>query len=325
MSHPVSPVLPRISVCIPTFNNALLVQEAIRSALDQDYPNLEVIVVDNASTDNTLTNLETLKQTHPRGEALHYHANPTNIGMTGNFRRVLELATGKYVTFVSSDDLLYPGALTALVGALEAHPEATFAFTQVAYIGERQGQTRHQFPAVMPGRAFLNRSLGEARNFAFLCSATLRRDLGTEIGISELFFFDWFLWLQLALRGDVCFVDQTLGAHRYHAANETKSLGSVVRDGQKLMQVFDAFGALPAVQQDAALTQQVQQGKKELFLRYLNLALKDKPLTPHVIAEHKQALAGDQFGAGVRMWASVSPYWNRLRTLAARLKQVVKR
>lgn len=95
--------LPLVSIIITSYNREGMVGKAIESALKQDYPNLEIVISDNCSTDRTD---EIIKQylSDPR---VKYNRNSFNIGMLPNYRKATyEISTGSYVTYISSDDYL---------------------------------------------------------------------------------------------------------------------------------------------------------------------------------------------------------------------------
>src|SRR5688500_6704463 len=108
-----------ISVCIPTFNYGHFLGRAVESVLAQDHGDFELIVVDNASTDDTQAVLA--RYDDPR---LRVVRNPSNLGLFGNFERCLELAGGELVKFLASDDWLHPAYLREAVALAEAHPSA---------------------------------------------------------------------------------------------------------------------------------------------------------------------------------------------------------
>jgi len=110
----------RVSVVVPAFRNAATIAETMRSILEQDHPDLEVIVADHSSDDATLEELEPFAD-DPRVTLL---TTPAGGGAARNWRRVTEAATGEYVKLVPGDDLLRPGALTAQSVALDAEPHA---------------------------------------------------------------------------------------------------------------------------------------------------------------------------------------------------------
>jgi glycosyltransferase involved in cell wall biosynthesis len=141
--------LPLISVIITTYNYAHTVGTAIRSALAQDYPNLEVLVLDNASTDATPALLASFAN-EPR---LRYHRHPQNVGMVPNHNAGLRLAKGEYISFLSADDFLMPGFISRSYAFLQAHPEVDvrygatyFVDPQERFTGVRQMAGQPLFP-----------------------------------------------------------------------------------------------------------------------------------------------------------------------------------
>ena len=103
------------SVCIPNFNYARYLGETLRSVLAQDFPHFEVIVADNASTDDSVAVVEALANSRVR-----LIRNPVNFGFAANLDRATEAASGNHLLLLSSDDLMRPGALTEYSRILES-------------------------------------------------------------------------------------------------------------------------------------------------------------------------------------------------------------
>ncbi|MCP5131833.1 MAG: glycosyltransferase family 2 protein [Pseudomonadales bacterium] len=107
---------PLISVIIPTYNCAHYLGDAIESAFSQDYPRLEIIVVDDGSTDDTATLLATfgerLRKTHQSNGGI---GSARNTGLT--------LASGEFIAYLDADDLYVPGKLTRQMACFDADPE----------------------------------------------------------------------------------------------------------------------------------------------------------------------------------------------------------
>lgn len=118
--------MPLVSVIIPTHNRASLVKEAIRSVQEQDFSDLEIIVVDDGSTDNTpqllrsYANIYTVRQNH-RGVSAARNAGITQ-------------ASGQFVAFLDSDDLWFPKKLSAQVAFFNDHPGALICHTEEIWI-----------------------------------------------------------------------------------------------------------------------------------------------------------------------------------------------
>jgi glycosyltransferase involved in cell wall biosynthesis len=211
---------------------------------------------------------------------VRYIRNPENLGMVGNFRRVLELTTGKYICFLSSDDLLKPGFISWAVAMLEEkYPQAAFAYCGVEFFDKRTGQQVWEFPECMAGRAFVLESFARGQNLSFLCGALARRDLVAEVGIEDLTFFDWTLWLRLALRGDVVYTPRVLAAYRVHSANET--VKTMHRPSQHLHALSESIRVfLQREQPDSEIRRSAGRCLGLLYTRYvLELARKFEQLS----------------------------------------------
>ena len=115
---------PLISVCIPAYNRASLLPALLDSILAQDFGDYEVLICEDGSPEREAIGrvVERYRQQTP--VRIRYEQNAVNLGYDGNIRRLVELAQGRYCLFMGNDDLLCPGALTAVAGAVHAHPDA---------------------------------------------------------------------------------------------------------------------------------------------------------------------------------------------------------
>jgi glycosyltransferase involved in cell wall biosynthesis len=120
---------------LPTFNGEEFIAESIASLLAQDYPALEILISDNASTDRTGQIASDAAASDSR---VRYERLPTNRGAVENFNHVLRLATGTYFMWASDHDLWAPDFVSSCVGALEGNPAAVLAYPETTLI-DRQG------------------------------------------------------------------------------------------------------------------------------------------------------------------------------------------
>ena len=116
-----SETLPRVTVITPAFNRASLLEETILSVLEQDYPNLEYIVLDDGSEDGTL---EVIKKFQNR---LRWDSH-ANMGETRTVNKGFSMAEGDIIGVVSSDDLLLPGAISKAVQRLLQKPDVVVVY-----------------------------------------------------------------------------------------------------------------------------------------------------------------------------------------------------
>ncbi|WP_179335370.1 glycosyltransferase family 2 protein [Winogradskyella costae] len=111
---------PLVSICIPTFNGAKFIAEAMQSAIDQDYPNLEIIISDDASKDDTLTITENFKKQTAIPIKIYPH-KPNGIGSNWNYS--ITKAAGEYIKFLFQDDVLMPNCISSMVEVMENNPK----------------------------------------------------------------------------------------------------------------------------------------------------------------------------------------------------------
>lgn len=118
-----------VSVLVTVFNRAHLLRETIRSVLESRFCDFDVILVDDASSDDSWSVMNDLANEDPR---LAIHRNQTNLGDYPNRRRAIELSSGELIKFLDADDLIYPHSLGLMVEAMERFPEAALALSHSA-------------------------------------------------------------------------------------------------------------------------------------------------------------------------------------------------
>ncbi|MGH7684039.1 MAG: glycosyltransferase, partial [Vulcanimicrobiaceae bacterium] len=232
---------PLISIIITTYNYAHTVGTAIRSALAQDYPNLEVLVMDNASTDAT----EPLVATFARDPRLKYHRHSENIGMNPNHNSGLRMAKGEYVCFLSADDFLMPGFVSRSYAYLRDHPEIDVRYGATYFVDAQERFTNVRQMAGQPlfayegGRNEFAALLSEG---CYMCFPTMlmRRDLYERFGPLEeiLKAADYEIVLRWAEAGiRFAYDPEPVAAVRIHP-NQQSSISNYVVDGGDVREVL---------------------------------------------------------------------------------------
>jgi glycosyltransferase involved in cell wall biosynthesis len=214
-----------ITVGIPTFNRAGLLREAIESVLGQTYRNFRLIVSDNASTD------ETQEVVASESDArLEYLRTDKNIGMIGNFNRLIALTQTEFLMLLPDDDRLYPDYLGSVVEVLQRNPRVGAVHTAFDEIDiESRVQNRaasyvkSNHPCMVePGRVFLERSMTST---AILFSSTTYRTRAIrEAGgmtTREEPLADVPLFMRIAQNWDIAYLERPLVAFRVHDQTET--------------------------------------------------------------------------------------------------------
>lgn len=221
--------MPRVSFCIPNLDMAPFLARCVESCLAQTYADLEVVLVDNRSGDDSLAVARSLAR---RDGRVRVHENEARLPMAANWNRSVELARGEYVTLLCADDAQELSFAAELVPLLEAHPEVVYACCERHDIDlEDRVLATHRFyeqSAVIPGLA--EAEVAIASNHAVMNQLLVRRSAWLAAGGSDTR-FDWahdiHLKLKLLLRGDVAYVTEPLARYRQNpAASSARMLTS---------------------------------------------------------------------------------------------------
>jgi glycosyltransferase involved in cell wall biosynthesis len=229
---------PAVSVVMTAYNRAGYIAAAIESVLAQRFTDLELIVVDDKSTDGTVD----VVRRYLGDPRVRLEVNDRNLGDYPNRNHAATFARGEYLKYHDSDDLMYPHCLEVMVGALRAAPSAAIALTS--------GRDWPGGPAPMlltPRLAFAREYLGYGLFHVGPAGALFRRqaffDLGCfpEAGVHS----DRLFWLSACTRVDVLLVCGDLFWYRVHAGQELRT-DVARRDGAKLEGRFWAALADPS-------------------------------------------------------------------------------
>jgi GT2 family glycosyltransferase len=138
---------PLVTIGLPIYNGASLCRIAIESVLAQTYPNFELLISDNCSTDETE---DVCREYARRDSRIRYTKTERNLGAGGNFCRTVELARGEYFRWIAHDDSIYPDFITECLAVAEADPEI-ISVAPIIDIMDRAG-VKHQSVVTYTGR-----------------------------------------------------------------------------------------------------------------------------------------------------------------------------
>lgn len=217
------PMRPIVTVIIPTFNRCQYLKQAVDSVLEQTYPNVEIIVADNASTDNTTG----LMASYVQSRNVKYYRNETNIGMYPNWKKALrEYATGTWILLLSDDDFLVaPDYLEKAIAIVENSPSIVAVFSNYCQYNEttrKRREFRKSLPPVSSGKdIFLNWNKFQALPSTVVFNSAKAKELGF-FSNSDILSCDWADFLRLVLHGDVGFLPDCVVAYRVHPENASR-------------------------------------------------------------------------------------------------------
>lgn len=206
--------LPLVSIVTPSFNQAKFLEETIRSVLEQDYPNIEYILIDGGSTDGSVEIIQ--KYAH----RLAYWVSEKDRGQTDALNKGFAAATGSIFAWLNSDDTYQPGAIRSAVDFLTSHPRVGLVYGDLNFINER-GEIVGKFPAAQTNLVRLRRGYVHIPQPA----AFFRADLWKKVGpLDPSFYFamDYDLWVRLAGVSDLQYLPGQVWANfRLHGSGKT--------------------------------------------------------------------------------------------------------
>jgi len=220
-----------VSVLIPTYNGASYIAPAIDSVLEQHGVDLEIIVVDDNSTDDTVAIVRSYDE--PR---VRLFQNTVNLGAEGNWNRALGLAEGAYIKLLPQDDLLLPGSLAEQIAVLAADREENIAIVFGSReIIDKSGRviTRRSFQGAsgrVTAAAIVRACVRKGTNVIGEPGAVLfRHSLSKRIGAfnsAQPYIIDLDYWLRLLAHGDAWYMEQPVSAFRVSSSSWSVAIGA---------------------------------------------------------------------------------------------------
>jgi glycosyltransferase involved in cell wall biosynthesis len=213
---------PLVSVLVASYNYSEYIEECLESVLTQTYRPLQVVVVDDCSTDDSVAVIRRWLERVPDDPAtfdVRVLVHDENRGLSATANHALSMATGKYVALLAADDLWTAEKLAGQVALIEAAPDEV----GVVYGKSVKIDTRG-LPVVRPGRSRRVPAQGEVfdrlveKNFVVASSVLIRRSCFDEVGVFDeaLFFEDYDMWLRLARAFKFLYSPEPSTLRRWH-------------------------------------------------------------------------------------------------------------
>ncbi|MET0332408.1 MAG: glycosyltransferase [Dyella sp.] len=223
--------MPLVSMLIPAYNHGLFVQRCLDSVLEDPYPNKEIVIIDDGSTDNTADVIAAWVAKHHDDIPIQY-VRRGNLGIAATLNELAERARGEFLRLGASDDYLLPGGFDAQVRYLLAHP-GKGAVIGDSIVVDRDGNTLHgsgMCDLHNADKRLYRTDDGIARaiisQWAIGGPVTLiRKHILDAVGRwnEGLRIDDWDFFLRLAARNALGFIDVRVCAYRLHGANMSKT------------------------------------------------------------------------------------------------------
>jgi len=208
--------MPLVSIICTTYNHEAFIDEALASIARQTYPNIECIIIDNASTDRTLSRIDHFCQQYPHVRRI---ANAWNKGLCAAFNQGLSLAGGKYVIDFSGDDVLLPCRVARQVSFFESLPDTYgVIFSNAQYIDAAGTLGQWHYPVNEEGRTRVVVPSGDVYQAIlgryFICTPTMmiRRSVLEVLGGYDeaLTYEDFDFWVRSSVRYLYGYQDEVL-------------------------------------------------------------------------------------------------------------------
>lgn len=207
-----------VSIALCTYNGEKYLKAQLDSLVIQDYQNLEIIIVDDCSTDNTVSIIKEYQKLYSN---LNLYVNEENLGFNKNFKKALESCNGDYIAFADQDDIWELNKISKMV---EKVGDNLLVYHNSAYIDE------NDIPSGLSKKSHHRFVSGDcAINFLYYnCvsghACIIHRDL-LEVTppFPENFYYDWWLAYTAANIGRIDFLDESLVKHRKHSNSSTSA------------------------------------------------------------------------------------------------------
>ncbi|MCK1354934.1 MULTISPECIES: glycosyltransferase [unclassified Bradyrhizobium] len=210
-----------VDVVVPCFRYGRFLRECVESVLTQSGPELRVLIIDDASPDNTAEVAEGLVCSDPR---VSYCRHTSNQGLIATANEGIAWARADYMLLLSADDYLLPGALSRSVELMDDHPSVAFTFGGAVVLDQHGERSRRRTGVgsrtrVLSGLDFI--ALSGAKNIVLSPTVVVRTCLQKRGGyLADLpYASDMEMWLRLAAHGDVGVIAADQAVYRAHSAN----------------------------------------------------------------------------------------------------------
>lgn len=213
---------PKVSIVTPSYNQAEFLERTILSVLNQNYPNLEYIIIDGGSTDGSVDIIKKYEK------YFTYWVSEKDTGQADAINKGFKIATGELVAWQNSDDIYLPRAFFRIIEELRKHPDCCVVFSNVYLIDENDEVFKEMrfIPFDLEHLIYYDWNLSSQAVF-------WKRELFNTVGYLKnykvLFDLDWFIRVGKATK-KFRFIKEFLGAYRIHSKSKLPTIKDDIRD-----------------------------------------------------------------------------------------------
>ncbi len=241
---------PKVSVIVPNYNHALFLKQRLDSIFNQTFKDFEVILLDDASTDESATILNAYKD---HEKVSHVVINKNNSGSPfKQWQKGIALAKGDYIWIAESDDYCELTLLDQLLGLFKNNTVLAYCASEI--INEKEEKKgRHKWADALDnkkwGKDYYNKGVKEIKKYlryrntitnasAVLVKASAIKNI--DMPVHMMFCGDWSVWIQVLKQGDIAYTSNLLNVFRRHSAS-TKTIKVLEKEKQRIKEYLEIF------------------------------------------------------------------------------------
>lgn len=231
--------LPLVSIITPSYNQGAFLEATICSVLDQDYPNIEYLVIDGGSHDQSLRIIQ--RYAH----RLAYWVSEPDRGQAHAINKGLQVAKGSLLGWLNSDDLLLPGTVSLVVQAFSSDPNIDVIYGRLERIDEEDRLV--PTPILPKDRIEFSRKYLLRECIVNQPGAFWRREIMAKAGLldeSLQYALDYEYWIRLAIQG-ARFKRLDRAVARFRLSQSSKTVGQTASQALELLHTFEGFASRP--------------------------------------------------------------------------------
>ena len=228
---------PLVSIVIPCYNHENFVQDTIQSIIDQTYENIELIVIDDGSQDNSVTKIQQMiEHCKQRFVRFEFRDRP-NKGLSATLNEAVEWCKGEYFSAIASDDIMIDKKTAIQVNLLNENQHITAVFGGAIVIDKNNNKID---TLLYENREYNFENIILHQHILPAPTQMIRMKVLEKIGgyKSELIIEDWYMWLKLSQFGNILYVKEIFSLYRQHDSNISNN---VMKMRQGRLDVLDYF------------------------------------------------------------------------------------
>ena len=220
---------PELSVLVTAYNSELYIREAINSILNQTYTDYELIIIDDGSTDNTVSSIKSFNDNR-----IQFLSHSQNTGIARSRNQALELASGTYITFLDSDDIVHPQKFEKQIAFLKNNPDFGLVGSSVILINEQGTETGRWKLAAKPETI---PSIMLFHNYFVNSAVMFRKSLLNDIVYPEDLVIgeDYMMWFNLLQKAKGINLPKYLTSYRQHTESIIQRTGDKKEEYNKIV------------------------------------------------------------------------------------------